>query len=86
MVRAGLDEKNPDRSTQARPTKLGLQLGDELCQILQLQDPVSDRQTFNIDKKADVPYAKVWIIEADVPADGPRNLVAISELDFVTAR
>jgi hypothetical protein len=84
-IRAGLDEKNPDHNTQARPKRFGLQLGDKSCQTLPLK-PGPDRQDFDVEKAGEVSYAKVWIIDADEPADGPGNRVAISELDFLTAR
>jgi hypothetical protein len=83
-IRAGLDEKDPGRLSQARPAKIGIRLGDGPCQILSLRD-VAGRQDLNVSGK-DVRFAKVWVTEAYDAADGPNNLVAISEIEFSTKR
>jgi hypothetical protein len=84
-IRAGLDEKDPDRSRQARPKKIGIQLGDGPCQLRQLRDEAG-RQDVDV-RGRDVPYAKVWVTEAYDPADSEGELlVAFSEIDFLANR
>lgn len=83
-IRAGLDGKDPQRLTQARPRRIGVQLGDGPCQILSLRD-VPDRQDLNVRGK-DVRIVKVWVTEAYDPSDGQGNVIAISEIDFLAER
>ncbi len=83
-VRAGLDGRDPTRLAQARPKRIGVQLGGGGCQILPLRD-VADAQELAVHGR-DVGFVKIWIVEAYDAASGPNNAVAISEIDFLRDR
>jgi hypothetical protein len=88
-IRAGLDDKSPDRLTQVRPKTIGIQLEDGPCQTLALSN-TADPQALDVHATG-VSSARVWVVDAypspDGPSpDGPGDRVAISEIDFLAKR
>ncbi|EIV92953.1 hypothetical protein FraQA3DRAFT_2626, partial [Frankia sp. QA3] len=83
-IRAGLDDADPARLNQARPKRVGVQLGEGNCKIVQLRD-TADRQELDLHGRG-VDYAAIWVVDAFPAPGGAGDVVAISELDFLTAR